>query len=118
MFTFLIKECKANPNIGSRNPYDVGKIRQKNDGNMPLMVAAWENQINMVRDLCLDKRVSLNQQDGNGYTALIKACIRGNKECRKIIEDAGADKTILDHEGYSAEARWDEYLYKIGWVKE
>lgn len=118
MFTFLIKECKANPNIGSRNPYDVGKIRQKNDGNMPLMVAAWENQINMVRDLCSDKRVSLNQQDGNGYTALIKACIRGNKECRKIIEDAGADKTILDHEGYSAEARWDEYLYKIGWVKE
>lgn len=117
MFSFLLRECNANPNVGSRNPYDVGKIRQKNDGNMPLMVAAWENQIDMVSDLCADKRISLNQQDGNGYTALIKACIRGNKECRKIIEDAGADVTILDHEGYSAEDRWDEFL-RIRWVRE
>ncbi len=117
MFSFLLKECNANPNVGSRNPYDVGKVRQKNDGNMPLMVAAWENQIDMVRDLCADKRVSLNQQDGNGYTALIKACIKGNKECRKLIEQAGADTSILDHEGLSAEDRWDEFL-RIGWTRE
>lgn len=117
MFSFLLRECNANPNVGSRNPYDVGKIRQKNDGNMPLMVAAWENQIDVVRDLCSDKRVSLNQQDGNGFTALIKACYWGNKECRKLIEDAGADKTILDHEGLSAEDRWDECI-RIGRYKE
>ena len=117
MFSFLFHECNANPNVGSRNPYDVGKIRQKNDGNMPLMVAAWENQIDIVRELCSDKRVSLNQQDGNGYTALIKACYWGNKECRKLIEDAGADKTILDHEGFSAEDRWDECI-RIGRYKE
>ncbi len=117
MFAFLYHECKANPNVGSRNPYDIGKIRQKNDGNMPLMVAAWENQIDMVKDLCADKRVSLNQQDGNGFTALIKACYWGNKECRKIIEDAGADKSILDHEGFSAEDRWDECI-RIGRYKE
>ena len=117
MFSFLLKECGANPNVGSRNPYDVGKVRRKNDGNMPLMVAAWENQIEMVRDLCADERTSLNQQDGNGFTALIKACIRGNKECRKIIQEAGADVTILDHEGFSAEDRWDEFL-RIGWVRE
>ena len=110
MFSFLLFECNANPNVGSRNPYDVGKVRQKNDGNMPLMVAAWENQIDMVKDLCDDKRISLNQQDGNGFTALIKSCIRGNKECRNIIEAAGADRNILDHEGYSAEDRWDEFL--------
>lgn len=116
MFSFLLKECDANPNVGSRNPYDVGKIRQKNNGNTPLMVAAWENQIEMVKDLCADERISLNQQDGNGFTALIKACIRGNKECRKIIEEAGADTTILDHEGLSAEDRWDEFL-RIGWVR-
>lgn len=117
MFSFLLKECGANPNVGSRNPYDVGKVRRKNDGNMPLMVAAWENQIEMVRDLCADERTSLNQQDGNGFTALIKACIRGNKECKKIIQEAGADVTILDHEGFSAEDRWDEFL-RIGWVRE
>ncbi len=117
MFSFLLKECGADPNIGSRNPYDVGKVRQKNDGNMPLMVAAWENQVEMVRDLCDDKRTSLNQQDGNGYTALIKACIRGNIECRKIIEGAGADVTILDHEGYTAQERWDDYL-RTRWARE
>lgn len=117
IFTFLLNECNANPNIGSRNPYDIGKIRQKNDGNMPLMVAAWENQIEMVKDLCADKRVSLNQQDGNGFTALIKACYWGNTECRKIIESSGADTTILDHEGFSAEDRWDECI-RIGRYKE
>lgn len=117
IFTFLLNECNANPNIGSRNPYDIGIVRKKNDGNMPLMVAAWENQIDMVRDLCADKRVSLNQQDGNGFTALIKACYWGNTECRKIIEDSGADTRILDHEGFSAEDRWDECL-RIGRYKE
>lgn len=110
MFSFLFFECGANPNVGSSNPYDVGKIRQKNDGNMPLMVAAWENQINIVSDLCADKRVSLNQQDGNGFTALIKACHWGNKECRQIIEEAGADTTIIDHKGLSAEDHWDECM--------
>ena len=117
MFTFLFKECGANPNDGSRNPYDIGKVRQKNDGNMPLMVAAWENQVEIVRDLCADKRVSLNQQDGNGFTALIKACYWGNTECKKIIEDSGADITILDHEGLSAEDRWDECI-RLGRYKE
>lgn len=117
MFSFLFHECGANPNIGSRNPYDIGKIRRKNDGNMPLMVAAWENQIDMVKDLCADNHVSLNQQDGNGFTALIKACYWGNLECRKLIEAAGADKTILDHEGLTAEERWDECI-RMGRYKE
>ena len=113
MFLFLLVECKANPNVASRNPYDIGKIRHKNDGNTPLMVAAWENQVEMVKDLCNDKRISLNQQDTNGFTALIKACYRGNLECRDIIQAAGADKTILDLDGYTAEDRYDEFL-RIG----
>lgn len=117
IFKFLFKECNANPNVGSRNPYDVGKIRQKNDGNTPLMVAAWENQIAMVEDLCQDNRVSLNQQDGNGYTALIKACYWGNKECRDLIKAAGADETIFDHEGFTAADRWDESL-RLGRFEE
>lgn len=117
MFSFLLYECNANPNVGSRYPYDVGKIRCKNDGNMPLMIAAWENQVEMVKALCDDKRVSLNQQDGNGYTALIKACYWGHKECRKIIENAGADATILDHEGFSAQDRWKECL-ELGRYKD
>ena len=111
MFIFLYKECNANPNVGSRYPYSLGKRRYKNNGNMPLMIAAWNNQIEIVKILCDDNRVSKNQQDGkNGFTALIKACYWGFKECRKILEDAGADATILDHSGMSAQDRWKECL--------
>lgn len=110
IFCFLLHECKANPNIGSRNPYDAGKIRQKNDGNMPLMIAAWDNKIKFVKELCKDERTSLNQQDGNGFTALIKACYWGFLECRDIIKEAGADEKIVDRDGYTAEDRYHEYL--------
>lgn len=110
MFKFLLHECNANPNIGSRNPQDAGKIRQKNDGNMPLMIAAWDNKINFVKELCADERTSLNQQDGNGFTALIKACYWGWLDCRDIIIAAGADQKIVDRDGYTAEDRYNEYL--------
>ena len=118
MFLFLYDECNANPNIGSSYPYSIGKRRYKNNGNMPLMIAAWNNQIDIVRRLCSDDRVSLNQQDGrNGYTALIKACYWGHKECRQILLDAGADDSILDHMGFSAHDRWKECL-ALGRYKE
>ncbi len=110
IFKFLLHECKANPNVGSRDPHDAGKIRQKNDGNMPLMVAAWENKIEFVKVLCADKRTSLNQQDGNGFTALIKACANGFLECRDVLKHAGADTKIVDRDGKTAEDRYNEYL--------
>lgn len=110
MFQFLLHECNANPNVGSRNPHDAGKIRQKNDGNMPLMIAAWDNKLKYVRELCADPRTSINQQDGNGFTALIKACYWGWLECRDILIEAGADPKIVDRDGYTAEDRYHEYL--------
>ena len=110
MFKFLLHECKANPNVGSRNPYDSGKIRQKNDGNMPLMIEAWDNKLEYVRELIADERTSLNQQDGNGFTALIKACYWGWLECRDLLIEAGADTKIIDHDGYTAEGRYHEFL--------
>ena len=110
MFMFLFHECNANPNIGSRNPHDAGKIRQKNDGNMPLMIAAWDNRIQHVRELCADPRTSLNQQDGNGFTALIKASYWGWIDCIKILKEAGADTKIVDRDGYTAQDRYHECL--------
>jgi transcriptional regulator with XRE-family HTH domain len=116
IFKFLLHECNANPNIGSRNPFDSGKFHQKdkkqhkNDGNMPLMIAAWDNKLNYVRELCADERTSINQQDGNGFTALIKACYWGWLDCRDILINAGADKKIVDRDGFTAEARYNEYL--------
>ena len=53
----------------NRHPHDAGKLRQKdikrekNEGNMPLMVAAWDNRVGFVKALCADERTSINQQD-------------------------------------------------------
>ena len=99
MFLFLLNECKANPNVASRNPYDAGKLRQKNEGNMPLMIAAWEGRELFVQALCEDSRTSINQQDANGFTALIKACANKHFKCRDILLAAGADKKIVDING-------------------
>lgn len=110
LFRFLLHECHANPNVGSRDPHDTGKIRQKNGGNMPLMIAAWHNKPDYVKELCADERTSINQQDGNGYTALIKACGNGFLECRDIIREAGADTKIVDRDGQTADDRYNEFL--------
>ena len=77
---------------------------------MPLMVAAWHNKLEFVKELCADERTSLNQQDGNGYTALIKACGNGFLECRDIIRNAGADTKIVDRDGQTADDRYNEFL--------
>ena len=110
MFLFLLNECHANPNIGSRNPYDAGKLRQKNEGNMPLMVAAWDGRVEFVKALCADKRTSINQQDANGFTALIKACYWGFLKCRDILIEAGADTRIVDIDGLTAEDHYNGFL--------
>lgn len=109
MFMFLLTECKANPNVGSRNPYDAGKVRQKNEGNMPLMVAAWEGKYKFIEALCADERTSINQQDANGFTALMKANMNGNDKCVEILEKAGADTKIVDIDGKTAKDWHDEY---------
>lgn len=63
-----------------------------------------------VKELIADERTSLNQQDGNGFTALIKACYWGYTECRDLLTAAGADEKIVDRDGYTADDRYNEYL--------
>ena len=118
MFIFLLKDCKANPNVGSRNPYDSGKVRQKNEGNMPLMIAAWEGKKRFVEALCKDERTSVNQQDANGFTALMKACMNGHFadskanrtwNIKKILLEAHADEKIVDIDGKTADDWINEY---------
>lgn len=110
LFDFLLRECKANPNTGSRNPYASSKVRQKNEGNMPLMIAAWSGKAEFVKALCDDERTSLNQQDANGFTALIKASRNGWIKCRDILIGAGADTKIVDMDGLTAEDHYNNYL--------
>lgn len=114
MVEFLLHECSANPNVGSRNLHNASNVQYKNDGNMPLMVAAWHGLDTIVHMLCEDPRTSLNQQDGNGYTALMKACMKGYTKCRDIIRDKGADTKIVDREGRTAENHYTDYL-EVNW---
>ena len=112
MVTFLLKECKANPNAGSRNPHDSGYLRQKNEGNMPLMVASYHGREDIVRLLCEDERISINQQDSNGFTALMKACMNGNTRCRDILQEYNADERIVDINGKTAMDHYNLFLEK------
>lgn len=115
MFLFLLKDCHANPNVGSKNPYSSKLLRQQNEGNMPLMVAAWHGRDEYVKTLCEDSRTSINQQDFNGFTALIKAAIKGWKKCCFILLEAGADSKIIDHDEMTALDRFDyvaDYVYE------
>ena len=110
MVAFLLNECDANPNVGSRNPHDSGYLRQKNEGNMPLMVAAWHGRDDLVRLICQNEKTSINQQDANGYTALMKACMNGNIRCRDVLIEYQADKKIVDINGMTFMDHYNAYL--------
>ena len=112
MFEFLLDECGADPNAGSRNPFGSDKVRQNNEGNTPLMIAAWCGKSKYVKKLCEHEDISINQQDWNGFTALIKACTNGYGICRDILIKAGADTRILDIDGKNYQDHWDEQLRK------
>ena len=65
----LLTEYNADVDLGS-----VGK----NVGNTPLMISAWSGFQEGV-DFFLEHHACTNQQDSNGYTALIKACIKNDE---------------------------------------
>ena len=112
LFSFLLLECRANPNVGTLPPFYSGYIRQKNYGNMPLMIAANHGLVDFVKLLLEDERISINQQDGNGFTALIKSCRNGFVACRDCLINAGADEKIVDLRGRTALDHYHECLEK------
>lgn len=52
------------------------KMQNINEGNTPLMIACWHANEKLVKKLCSLPEISLNQQDSNGYTALIKCAVQ------------------------------------------
>ncbi len=109
LFKYLLKDLKANPNVGSKNPSGKGNFLTSNDGNMPLMVAAHHGRKEFVKLLCEHPDISINQQDANGFTALIKASRNGFFDCRSILLDAGADEKIVDRNGRTAQDWLDNF---------
>jgi transcriptional regulator with XRE-family HTH domain len=80
----LLVEGGADINLGSRGD---------NNGNTPLMVCAWHGFYEGVKFL-VEQGACLNQQDGkNGFTALMKACIKGFPKIAALLID-GTDLHI------------------------
>jgi ankyrin repeat protein len=73
----------------------------KNGGNTPLMIACWHGQTETVSKL-LDVGACVNQQDTNGFTALIKCCIQKHPETASLLIDS-TDLKIRCRKGKTAE---------------
>jgi rRNA-processing protein FCF1 len=76
----------------------------KNFGNTPLMVCAWGGFKNGT-DYLTSQGACTNQQDNNGFTALIKACIRGQYNIALSLVDI-TDTRIRSRDNKKA----DEYI--------
>lgn len=70
--------------------------------NTPLMIAAWEGQLDMVRYL-VENGACINQQDKkNGFTPLIKAVYRNKDDIVEYLLSVNADPTIYSFEAKTA----------------
>ncbi len=76
----------------------------KNKSNTPFLMACWDNRKNAIAimALLLDSGISINQVDGNGFSGLIKACIKGHSNIVRWLLAKGADSHIRDFEGRDA----------------
>ncbi len=95
------------------------RISEKNEGNTPLMKACWESKREFVDELLKKSDLSINQQDCNGFTALIKCAVQrynrkkaGRKynyceELYKLLLNNGADPRIRDRNNRTAKDWWD-----------
>ncbi|MBQ7190055.1 MAG: ankyrin repeat domain-containing protein [Kiritimatiellae bacterium] len=80
----------------------------KNAGNTALMIAAWHGNLDFVKSL-VEHGACTNQQDSNGFTPLIKACIRGHAEVAEYLLPY-TDTSIRSRENKTA---WDFAKEKI-----
>lgn len=81
------------------NGADIDKGSQgDNYGNTALMIAAWHGRLDIVKYL-VEQGACCNQQDFNGFTPLIKACIRKHPEVILYLFDK-TDRNIHDRYNY------------------
>ncbi len=103
------------------------KVGKLNEGNTPLMIACYHGKKKFVKILCEKEGISLNQQDSNGYTALIKCAVQRynrkkreldttvNEELYRYLIGRGADTLIRDRNNHTADdwmKRGDNFKYK------
>lgn len=68
------------------------------DNNTPLLAAAWEGRVKMVKSL-IKAGADVNAKNERGLTPLHKACTWGNTEVAKALIKAGADVNAKDKYG-------------------
>jgi ankyrin repeat protein/transcriptional regulator with XRE-family HTH domain len=107
---------KASRDERTNSDLKVGKL---NEGNTPLMIACWHARMRFVKKLCELEGISLNQQDSNGYTALIKCAVQRhdrkkngqkyslNEDIYQYLIDHGADTLIRDRKNRTAQHWWE-----------
>ena len=96
------------------------RISEINEGNTPLMIACYHGKIKYVKKLCTFPDISINAQDCNGYTALIKCAVarwnqknQGKKYDRYeklyhfLKDEMHADTLIRDRNNRTAQDWWD-----------
>lgn len=103
----ILLDYKVDINKASFNDKNTDYTMTKNERNTPLMVAAWHGRMDFIKKLCNYKDLSINQQDANGYTALIKAAIKKNNEIYNFLIKNKADTKIRDRIGRTAKDYYD-----------
>lgn len=95
------------------------KLGKINEGNTPLMIACWHGKMWYVQTLCQRPEISLNQQDSNGFTALMKCAVAGGRlkkagkpyskyeNLYRYLLHQGADPLIRDRNNKTAKDWWD-----------
>ena len=74
----------------------------KNPYNTPLMIASWDGKLDLVT-LLVENGACINQADqGNGFTALIKAVWQNHPDIVKYLLEHNADRTICSFKAKTA----------------
>lgn len=101
IFLFLIMRDRINLNAVSF----ATDCHANEKGFTALMLACRNGNEDMVRILCADPRISINQQNFCGETALIIAAQHKQDKCMQELLRAGADESLYDHSGKT----WRDY---------
>lgn len=108
-------------NKASRDETTAGylKLGKINEGNTPLMIACWHGKMWYVQTLCQRPGISLNQQDSNGFTAMMKCAVAGGRRKKagksyanyenlyRYLLHRGADPLIRDRNNKTAKDWWE-----------
>lgn len=82
--------------------YNVDVNIKDKDNTTPLMNAAYNNQVDIIRLLCENNTLDINAQDDTGATALLYTTDENAIDAARLLIINGINPTIKDENNYSA----------------